>query len=262
MNRASSLRKQGSQTVASGTTHSSPGTPASRRSSCLRLGLVVFSLAGLVLLHGCAGGAAPGTPLPSGVATAAAREALEATQPTRPSRILFGFRVRERDLRFNGRGLARVEPPYRVRLDLFGHGGETLFQAALVEGVLRIPQWAPRELAPPPALLWAALGIFRPDPDLEFLGGESRAGPAITLRYGGPGGVELRFRFRDADLVRAELHRDGHLAEEVDLSLDGDTGTVLETVYRNQALFLEMTFTLESVEDVDAFSPDIWYPSR
>ena len=214
----------------------------------------------LAFLEGCAPGPGPGTPIPTGQAVAVAQEAMEATRPRGPTRILFDFRVREADLRFNGRGLARVEPPYRVRLDLFGHGGENLFQAALVEGILRIPPWAPRELAPPPALLWAALGVFRPDPQLEFLGGARRGDGQVSLRYGGLDGVELRFLLNGASLGRAELYRDGHLAEEVDLSLDESSGRVLETVYRNQALFLEMTFSLDRVENVDAFSQDIWYP--
>ena len=232
------------------------------RSFPIPAGLLLAALAGFAVIQGCGGRVPPGTPLHPAAAAAVAQEALEATRPQGPSRIRFDFRVREADLRFTGQGLARVEPPYRVRLDLFAHGGETLFQAALVEGVLRIPQWAPRELAPPPALLWAALGVFRPDPELKFLAGERRPGGIVTLRYGGMGGLELHFRFQDSRLRRAELHRDGHLTEEVDLSLERSSGRVAETVYRNQALFLEMTFSLESAEDVDAFSPDIWYPGR
>jgi hypothetical protein len=177
-------------------------------------------------------------------------------------RILFDFRVRESDLRFNGRGLARVQPPYRVRLDLFSTGGENIFQAALVEGNLRIPPWAPRELAPPPALLWAALGIFRPDPDLALLDATAGEGDRITLRYGGREDLELRFRIRDEHLTRAELYRGGHLMEEVDLTLDEAAGTVLETVYRNRALYLELTFSLESAENVAPFPAEIWYPGR
>lgn len=214
------------------------------------------------LLMACATGGPAGEPMQPGRPEAVAREALAGTRPVSPSQVFFDFRVREADLRADGRGLARMEPPYRVRLDLFGHGGETLFQAALVEGILRIPPWAPRELAPPPALLWAAFGVFRPDPDLDLLSGERMPNGEVALRYGGRQGMELRFRFRDARLRRAELFRDGHLEEEVDLSLDENTGRVVETVYRNQPLFVEMTFTLDTVEDVDAFSPQIWYPGR
>lgn len=203
-----------------------------------------------------------GRPVPEAVGTQTAEMALEATRPRDASRILFDFRVREADLRFSGRGVARVESPYRVRLDLFSGGGETIFQAALVEGNLRIPPWAPRELAPPPALLWAALGIFRPDPDLSYLGGRMNSEEEVTLRYGGREELELRFRIREGQLSRAELHREGHLVEEVDLTFDQATGAVTETVYRNRALFLELTFSLESVENVASFPPDIWYPGR
>lgn len=216
-----------------------------------------------VLLLGCA--SAPGPDLPTisrESAARMARGALDATRPEAPARILFDFRVREADLRFRGRGLARVAPPYRVRLDLFSPGGETLFQATLMEGILRIPSWAPRELAPPPALLWAALGIFRPDPDLTFLGGRGNGSGDGFLRYAGRDSLELRFRFRKGSLVRAELHRRGHLSEEVDLAVDTETGQVLETVYRNLSLFVELTFTLDRIENVDAFPPHIWYPGR
>lgn len=208
------------------------------------------------------GSGAPSTPLPQGDGPLVAETALEATRPQAPTRILFDFRVKEADLRFNGRGLARVEPPYRVRLDLFSTGGETLFEAALVEGFLIVPPWAPRELAPPPALLWASLGIFRPDPDLRLLSGWEEEEEAVTLRYGGDEDLELRFTFLEGRLTRAELHRGGHLAEEVDLSLDPDSGTVVETVYRNRELFLELTFSLESSEHVASFSSDIWYPGH
>lgn len=221
--------------------------------------VTVLSLA----LSGCRTSAADaGLPVPRPRAAASAQGALDETRPRNSTRIRFAFRVREADLRFNGQGLARVEPPYRVRLDLFSGGGETIFQAALVEGSLRIPPWAPRELAPPPALLWAALGIFRPDPGLELIEGREGGGGAVTLRYGGQEALELRFSLRDGHLTRAELHREGHLVEEVDLSLDEATGEVLETVYRNRALFLELTFSLESTEDVAPFPAEIWYPGR
>lgn len=221
---------------------------------------MVFLLAALA---GCrTGSPLPKLPVPEMEARASADAALTRTRPSEPTEILFGFRVREADLRLSGRGIARMEPPYRVRLDLFSGGGETIFQAALVDGSLRIPPWAPRELAPPPALLWAAFGIFRPDPDLDFFEGRKGSENGLSLRYGGADDLELRFLIEGGHLTRAELIRDGHLVEEVDLRLDEDTGSVLETVYRNHALFLELTFTLESVENVASFPAGIWYPGR
>jgi hypothetical protein len=193
---------------------------------------------------------------------AVAQNALVATMPESPVQITFDFRLKEADLRFNGRGVARIEPPYRVRIDLFSNRGEGLFRAALVEGDLRIPPGVPRELAPPPALLWAALGVFRPDSELRLLGGRSVGRDTVSLRYGGDAGEDLRFRLADGLLTRAEIHENGHLIEEVDLDLDESSENVVETVYRNRALFLELTFYLKSVETVESFPSEIWDPGR
>lgn len=243
-------------------THAREGRPRSPvRPRGDRAGsLAVFAL---VLLAGCrslpaASTGAAESPEPEAVA----QQALAATLPEQPVRIEFLFRLREADLRFQGRGVARVEPPYRVRLDLFSSRGETLFEAALVEGELRVPEWAPREMAPPPGLLWAALGVFRPDPEWELLGGRIERDQAVTLRYEGSGGEQLGFRISGGRLVRAELYRGGHLVEEVDLSLERPSGKVLETVYRNRAEFVELTFLLQSVDTVAYFPPDIWNPGR
>jgi hypothetical protein len=197
-----------------------------------------------------------------GESEAMAQQALEATLPGEPIQVGFLFRLREADLRFQGRGVARIEPPYRVRLDLFSNRGETLFQAALVEGELRIPEWAPREMAPPAGLLWAALGVFRPDPGWELTGSRAERDQAVTLRYETPGSEQLRFRISGARLVRAELHRNGRLVEEVDLSLDPSSGEVTETVYRNRTEFVELSFHLQSSETVAFFPSHIWNPGR
>jgi hypothetical protein len=185
---------------------------------------------------------------------------MAATMPAGPVQITFDFRLREADLRFSGRGVARVQPPYRVRIDLFSNGGETLFKAALVGSDLRVPPGVPVSLAPPPALLWAALGVFRPDADLELAGGRALQDGGVSVRYGGGRGEDLRFQLMDGLLNRAEIFDEGHLIEEVDLELDPTTHDVLETVYRNRAMFVELTFTLESMENVETFSPDIWDP--
>jgi len=202
----------------------------------------------------------PGVPLPEMDLEAVAEAALAGTMPDSPVQINFDFRLREADLRFEGRGVARVEPPYRVRIDLFTNQGDGLFRAALVDSDLRVPPGVPRELAPPPSLLWAALGVFRPDSKLRLEGGRGSGNGLVTLRYGGGAGEDLRFMLEEGLLTRAEIHEDGHLIEEVDLDLDESSETVVETVYRNRALFLELTFSLKSVETVESFPPEIWYP--
>ncbi len=218
---------------------------------------------GLWALGGCRP-TPPMTTSPAGLVDAerVAARALSATLPQSPVQMSFGFRVREADFRFEGKGIARVEPPYRVRIDLFSNGGETLFTAALVGDDLRVPAWAPRELAPPPGLLWAALGVFRPDPGWRLLGARPDGKGVVILGYESRDGDELRFRLLDDKLTRAELYTGGHLAEDVDLSLDEASGRVVETVYRDLAEFLELTFSLESVTTVESFPPTIWNPGR
>lgn len=239
---------------------SATGSPERRQR--FRPFLAGIAVVGMAWLSGgCGGGGGTSRPLPPGtVPDAAARAASASTMPTSPVQITFGYRLREADLRFNGRGVARIQPPYRVRIDLFSSQGEGLFRAALVGSDLRVPPGVPRELAPPPALLWAAVGVFRPDADLHLLDGRLNGEGNTVLRYEGPGQRELRFTLADDRLVRAEIRETGHVIEEVDLKLDENEDSVVETVYRNHPLFLELTFSLESVETVDSFPWDIWYP--
>jgi hypothetical protein len=223
------------------------------------------SLMGLLylFLSGChAGGVSSGPLVLDTRAQGIAEDALRRSMPDSPVQITFDFRLREADLRFSGRGVARVQPPYRLRIDLFSPRGESLFRAALVGSELRVPLGVPLDLAPPPALLWAALGVFRPDAELRLLGGRGSGQGATTLHYGGDAAEELRFLLVDGGLSRAEILEGGHLIEEVDLEFDASRETVEETVYRNRALFVELTFTLRSVENVDAFPDEIWDPGH
>ena len=244
------------------------GTKRILRPGCGVSGAWLFPSSGVtgllsVLLLGCQTGGGPAGPLIlDSRAQGVAEDALQGTMPESPVQITFDFQLREADLRFSGRGVARVQPPYRLRIDLFSTRGESLFRAALVGSELRVPPGVPLDLAPPPALLWAALGVFRPDREQRLLGGRSSSDDAMILHYGGPGTEELRFLLVDGGLKRAEILEDGHLMEEVDLEFDTSQSTVEETVYRNRALFVELTFTLRSVENVDAFPEEIWDPGR
>jgi hypothetical protein len=106
------------------------------------------------------------------------------------------------------------------------------------------------------------LGVFRPDSGLRVLEGRSVEDGSVTLRYGGDAGEDLRFSLTEGMLTRAEIYQDGHLIEEVDLDLNESSENVVETVYRNRALFLELTFSLKSVETVESFPSNIWDPGR
>jgi len=189
-------------------------------------------------------------------------EALVAQDRTRPrgaSSLLFRWSAREPDFRYDGMGVARVEPPYRARLDLFLDNGETAAIAALVDDELRIPESLPTELVPPAPLLWAALGVFRPGAGAEMLQGSVVNG-TMEVRYRLRAGDQVGFRLRD-DAIRDAVLLDGDaVLQHVFVSGTGAEAFPGEATYRNLQDFRELKLILESVEDVDSFPPDIWIP--
>ena len=207
-----------------------------------------------VLLSGCAGRAIPDTADP-----AAAEEALLATAPERPLRVIFAWRALERDARFNGSGAARIEPPYRARLDLFGPTGDGYLSAALVGHELRLPPGLPPVRLPPPAMMWAVLGVVAPPPGASLRGTRSEPG-RTELYYDVDGGL-LRYEVRGGVLVTAEWERGG---ARMDVRLQGASahGLPRQAVFRDHAGFTELELNLESVDEVEPYPPDIWSPGR
>ena len=156
--------------------------------------------------------------------------------------------------------MARLEPPDKARLDLFFDNGETAAIAALVGDELRVPAALPLELVPPPALLWAALGVFRPGAGAEVLEGR-RADEAVELRFALPGGDLIRFRIRDRRVVEAAVLKEGAEVERVVVA-GSEEGSAYpaEATYRNLRDYRELELRLESFEHVDPFPPHIWDP--
>ena len=226
-----------------------------------------FATASLLLavltVMGCAGSALQSAPAlsPSDL-DAQVRSAGEASRIDRPVQLTFAWRAREPDFRWDGIGVARVEPPDRARLDLLLDNGETAAIAALVGDDLRVPAGLPLELVPPPALLWAALGVFRPGAGVEALEGR-RADTAMELRFELPGGDVLRFRMRDLRVVEAAVLQEGAEVERVVLAGPGEESAYpAEATYRNLRDYRELELRLESFEHVDPFPPHIWDPGR
>ena len=184
------------------------------------------------------------------------------TRVAQPSYIVFGWRAQEPDRRVEGTGVARVEPPYRARLDLFLDNGEVAAIAALVGDELRIPADLPTELVPPPALMWAVFGVFRPGAGAAMVRGRLSQG-TMELDYDLPTRERVRFRLSDRAIVKAERLEGGSVVETVSISeLEGETIYPGEATYRNLPDYRELRLTLQSVEHVDFFPPDIWYPNQ
>ena len=188
---------------------------------------------------------------------------LEASrQLVEPARILFDWRLSERDARFRGRGVARIEPPYKARLDLFLPSGETALRAALVNDDLRLPLGAPEGLVPPPEMLWSTLGVFRPSRSATLEGGETLADGRAAILYRLPEGIELRYVVGDGGVQVVERLSGGRVVER--LAVDHAAGGRFpsEATYRNLAAFRELTLIRREVARVELYPPDIWEVTR
>jgi len=179
-----------------------------------------------------------------------------------PIRVMFAWSLNESGVRVKGRGVARIEPPYRARLDLFMGNGETVVSAALVDGDLRIPPGMPDGILPPPDLMWGVLGVFRPETGTELLGADRMDDGSLELRYRYPDGRVLTFQVMDERVRSMELSQDGHVVQRVALDLQDGNRYPEEATYRNLAAFRELKLTRETLEHVGPYPPDIFDPMK
>ena len=187
---------------------------------------------------------------------------MNATAPTKPLRITFDWILKDRDARFTGKGLARVQGPYQARLDLFGPRGEGYLSAALVDMDMRLPPGV--KLAdvpiPPPALYWSALGTFRP-PQGATLKSATQSGNDVRLEYTAPD-ARWTFQFENGVMQRAELNDGKNGKQTVELTGGGALGVPKLAVYRDWPNFRQLTLTLDQASNVDSFPPEIWTPGQ
>lgn len=163
-------------------------------------------------------------------------------------------------MRVNGRGVARIEPPYRARLDLFLGNGETVISAALVNGELRLPPGAPDNILPPQDLMWGTLGVFRPEAGTELIGGDRLEGQGLQLRYRHEDGHELHYFLAAGVLRSLELLEGGYVVQRVEVAEEQEGRYPSEATYRNLAAFRELKITRESLDVVSPYPSDIWSP--
>jgi hypothetical protein len=200
---------------------------------------------------GAATAGTPASPDPSGIADSVRR----ASMLSSPRQITFGWSLDEAGARFTGRGVARVSPPDRIRLDLFGPRGETYLAAALVDETPRIPSALEgRVPMPSPALLWGTLGVVRPPAAARLT-----AATAGSLRYDAGEQGTLEYRLDDGRLKSIRRLVRGGLRESIELTRAANGG-VAKAEYRDWAAYRTLTLTLESSADVAAFPEDTWTP--
>lgn len=209
----------------------------------------------VIALAACAPAQPPAGAAPAAVDATLADSAQRATAPQRPQHVTFDWALTDRDARFSGKGVVRLAPPYRARLDLFGPRGEAYVVAVLDGQELRLAPAGATELLPPAAFLWASLGVFRrPEQPLTAA---RRTSSGVELAFAG-GSDSWRFNLGAEGLRQAEWQGPDGGRRTVELSGHAAATLPQRGAYRDWVAFRELTLTVTGVENVDAFSEDIW----
>lgn len=205
------------------------------------------------LAAGCGG--QPGSPVPLTIDPALEPAAVEMTAIDTSMQIVFDWRLEDREGRFSGQGVLRVEPG-RARLDLFGPRSESYLSAVLDGGDLRLPPGADGSQLPPPSLFWTVLGVVKPPAGARLIGAEA-SGDRTDLRYGADDNA-WSFRLDGGRLTRAEWTGSGTGRRTVELAGQTAAGTPEEAKYRDWPAFVELVLSATRVIAVDAFPADTW----
>ncbi|NJD11475.1 MAG: hypothetical protein FIB01_13930 [Gemmatimonadetes bacterium] len=192
---------------------------------------------------------------PATVDSTLADSSQRATAPRRPQQVGFEWSMTDRDARFSGKGVVRLAPPYRARLDLFGPRGEAYVIAVLDGEELRLAPAGATELLPPAAFLWASLGVFRRP--MQPLTATRRTGSGVELAFA-DGAERWRFQLAAEGLRQVEWQGPDGGRRTVELTGHADQTLPQRGAYRDWVAFRELNLTVTGVEDVDGFSEDIW----
>lgn len=212
----------------------------------------------LVLLAAACGGRTT-RPIPRVVDPGVEAAALQATSIDGAVQIIFDWRLQDRDARFSGQGVARIES-LRARVDLFGPRGEAYATAVLDDFDLELPPGVTDVPLPPPTLFWSVLGVFRRPPGSELVGAVT-TGSSADLEYV-HGKDVWRFRLEDDNLRGAEWTGDRAGRRSVELGPPGAGGIPGTVTYRDWPAFLELRLSPTEVTHVDGFPVEIWTLSR
>jgi hypothetical protein len=198
---------------------------------------------------------------PVGDPRASAADLEEETRLREPLQIRFEWRLNEARQRHSGIGVARIEPPYKARLDLFTDDLESVLSAVLIDGELRLPPGSRDDILPPTDLMWGALGVLRPH-EAQLLGGDRLEDDAMRLRYAYDDGTELHYQIADGLMRSLELLDDGRVVQWVELEMSQAGRYPVEAKYRNLTAFRELTIVRQSIEQVAPFDEAIWDPAQ
>jgi hypothetical protein len=205
----------------------------------------------------------PAMPAPGSaptIDTARIRALSDATAPNEPVQITFTWSLQDRDFKFSGRGIVRMQGPYHARLDLFGFQDLLVARTALIDDSLSIVYSGPKVPLPPPAFMWATVGVFKA-PVAQSPSSFNTDGTGFSFGYD-PAPAHWRFRADATTLRSAEWQGDDGGRRTVELSGPFRMGRPSKAVYRDWREFRELTLVLTAVEKVDSFAPEIWDVSK
>jgi hypothetical protein len=188
-------------------------------------------------------------------------QALEAeTRPESPTRIFFDWSLTEEGVRLSGRGVARVAPPDRARLDLFLSNGEAVAGAILIGDDLSLPVSLPGDILPPPELLWGTIGTIRLGAGARVIGGDELEDGGVRLTAALPDGESVRYEVLEGRVRRIEQLTSGGAVVKTLVARHEATGRIpAEATYRDLTAFRELILTRDGMENVDGFPDDIWH---
>lgn len=182
---------------------------------------------------------------------------VDRTAPDRPLRVVFDWTILDGDARFTGRGVARIEPAYHARLDLFGPRGDGYLSAALVGHEVRLPPGTRAVALPAPAMMWAVLGVVAPPSD-AILVGTRVEGDRTELHYT-VGESRLRYTLEGGRL-RGTRWDGGGRRMAVDLEGTMEPEVPSRAHYRDGSGNTELMLEVEQVDEVESYPEDIWVP--
>lgn len=214
----------------------------------------------LVASTGCAGGGGVATVAPLADPQASLRAFAAETTPESPTRIYFDWSLTEEGVRVSGRGVARVAPPDRARLDLFLSNGEAVAGAILVGDELTLPVSLPGDILPPPELLWGTIGTIRLGAGARVVGGDELEDGGVRLVARLSDGEAVRYEVLDGRVRRIEQVTEGGSVVKTLVTRHADEGRIpAEATYRDLTAFRELILTRDGMENVDGFPADIWH---
>lgn len=183
-----------------------------------------------------------------------------ATAPDAPIQITFGWAFQDRDFKFSGKGIVRMQGPDHARLDLFGIQDIQVLRAGLNGDSLELVYAGPQVPIPPVPFLWAVMGVFR----APLAGSPARfsaSGASIDFGYDH---LADHWRFKaDSTTLRSVewLGADGG-RRTVELTGPFRFNRPSKAVFRDWREFRELTLTVTAVEKVAPFATEIWNVSN